>query len=720
MVLPPHVRDSLWVTEASYIVYKALVGVIPYIFAKNGTTGVIDFSGTDFSTVFQSAVTATPPYGKVVLREDEYTATQQIILRSDIILDLGKAIINWGVGLPTGLFYLAGSLGETENLTVNASAGDVTLTVVDASTFAVGNYVLVHSDQNYGSVYDDGEIHKVKSVNIGLNQITIHEGLFITYTLIDNGRVTKLNHYENVAIYGGCIVGPGATLSAEHHAFVFYYVMESKIIGTRVENISDKAIHLANCVDWALSGLYIYGTARTGTGYGIVISAASSYIDINHSQLIYCRHCIAGGSAPDWAGQPRAVTVSNVIAKDSISAAFEVHETIRADHWSYEYCVFNTPGINAIYCGAINFKVSNCIFIQCSIAVSDRGNNVKTIIATDNYIYKTKYGVYLDSTSLDKVDIDGLYVINSIEEYTILVNGGGNDRVNINISNVHDTLPTLNYNKIYVYNNPNYVHIKKCIIGRAKRNGVYLVGVKGGIISDNDIFNNNQQKSTADLYKNAVYLLDCENLLITDNRIYDDQLVPTQRTGIQEAGTSDNNIIKNNRFYGNIVQCVQIIGANTILDQRSFQFTEPIVGVTSITSPTGVDVDAATEGALAWGQLPAESQQVVRIKVWAVATGTPIGAGGQMRLAATFNAGAANAAYNTATKSWTLANFDGEDADYIVDDVVHWVIEDADVGTELLNLVAGDSFEFFALYNAGADPDGATDAVFRCIEIEYV
>lgn len=102
------------------------------------------------------------------------------------------------------------------------------------------------------------------------------------------------------------------------------------------------------------------------------------------------------------------------------------------------------------------------------------------------------------------------------------------------------------------------------------------------------------------------------------------------------------------------------------------------------------------------------------------ADGTPIGAGGQMHLELTFNAGSPNAAYNTAGKSWNLANFDGEEADYVQFDVVTWVVEDGDVGNELLALVAGDKFELFAIYETGADPDGATNATFGSIEVEYV
>ncbi len=155
------------------------------------------------------------------------------------------------------------------------------------------------------------------------------------------------------------------------------------------------------------------------------------------------------------------------------------------------------------------------------------------------------------------------------------------------------------------------------------------------------------------------------------------------------------------------------------ITSKFFQFTEAVNGAIATSSPTGVDVDATTEAAVAWGQLPNDLQQVLRIKIWGVATAGPINAGGQMHLEITFNAGASNAAYNEAGKSWSLTNFDGEETDYVADDVIHWVIEDGDVGNELSSLSAGDSFEILAIWEDGSDPDGATDCLFRVVEVEY-
>lgn len=186
-------------------------------------------------------------------------------------------------------------------------------------------------------------------------------------------------------------------------------------------------------------------------------------------------------------------------------------------------------------------------------------------------------------------------------------------------------------------------------------------------------------------------------------------------------GSVNRNIVKDNHMEADhTAGLVNDGGTDTRFAKAPFQFTEAIVGAAQISSPTGILVDANTEEALAWGQIPVEAQEVQKIKIWAVATDAPIGAGGQMHLAITFNAGASNAAYNTAATSWTLANFDSEEADYVANDVVHWIIEDGDVSNEILALAPGDSFEIFAEHEAGADPDGATSAVFRVVEVEYV
>ena len=183
---------------------------------------------------------------------------------------------------------------------------------------------------------------------------------------------------------------------------------------------------------------------------------------------------------------------------------------------------------------------------------------------------------------------------------------------------------------------------------------------------------------------------------------------------------SSYNRFQQNDYRGYTTLALRDDDGTTIVDSVYYQFTDAVNGEVSTTGPIGIDIDAATEAALVWGQLPDGLHQIVRIKIWAVSTGIPINAGGQMHLTITFNAGSSDAAYNTASKSWSLSDFDGEVTDYSANDVIYWNIVRGDVSNEIDGLLALDSFGVTVTYNAGADPDGATDAVFRVIEIDYV
>lgn len=217
----------------------------------------------------------------------------------------------------------------------------------------------------------------------------------------------------------------------------------------------------------------------------------------------------------------------------------------------------------------------------------------------------------------------------------------------------------------------------------------------------------------------AVYLSNATYNSIIGNHLIDDQGSQTQDYGVQEAGSSDYNKIFNNTFTGNVGGAAVIVGLNTRLPSKPYQFVKELNGTYSTSSPTGISVTAATHAAILQGDIPSEARRVMRIRVSAVALGAPVNAGGQMHLEITFNAGTGNAAYNTAAKSWVQTNHDSQEADYVANDVVTWVIDHGDQA-ELANLAPFDSFELILTHEAAADPDGATNAVFRSILLEYV
>jgi len=258
--------------------------------------------------------------------------------------------------------------------------------------------------------------------------------------------------------------------------------------------------------------------------------------------------------------------------------------------------------------------------------------------------------------------------------------------------------------------------------------GIQLNSADDCVVSNNNIYENNDV---------GIELIDSSNCLISGNEIN------TSTTyNIFIDGNSDNNVVRGNLTYGaGTAECriddatcndndfsggndfrgtFTDLGTGTIFPSIPFQFVKEIVGEWLTTSPTGIEVDADTEGAICLGHLPRYVRQVMRLRIWAVALDAPIGAGGQMHAEFIFNAAAGNEAYNLAANSWVLINHDSEEADYVANDVIQWVIEDGDVGNELVNLLGGDKFELIVMHEASADPDGATDAVFGSMEVEYV
>lgn len=204
-----------------------------------------------------------------------------------------------------------------------------------------------------------------------------------------------------------------------------------------------------------------------------------------------------------------------------------------------------------------------------------------------------------------------------------------------------------------------------------------------------------------------------------DNSITDNVFIDPLWFGIYNEGAR--NLIKEN-----IGGTLSDVGTDTKLATKTFQFIAggDVEGtaiwasfVSATASAKGWSVTGADDWAVALSQLPLELQQIVRFKIWAVALGAPIGGGGQMHLEIIMNAGADDLAFTT--EPVALANFDSVTTDYVNTDVIHWVVDsgdDADIG----HMVGGMSLEVKVIYETGDDPDGATNAVFRTVEVEYV
>lgn len=186
---------------------------------------------------------------------------------------------------------------------------------------------------------------------------------------------------------------------------------------------------------------------------------------------------------------------------------------------------------------------------------------------------------------------------------------------------------------------------------------------------------------------------------------------------IHDATCVDNMIGRNN-----LAGCATKItdnGTGTMLPHVTFQFVKEVGTATWLTtSPTGIEIDAADEGAIAHGWVPVETQQVVRFRIAGVILAAP-GVGNQMRLEIIVNAGkpVGHEGYNA--EAISVANKNNTEENPAINDVVEWVItasDDADVD----DIENGESFECIVKHEIAGNSDIATDVAVRTVTVEYV
>lgn len=137
--------------------------------------------------------------------------------------------------------------------------------------------------------------------------------------------------------------------------------------------------------------------------------------------------------------------------------------------------------------------------------------------------------------------------------------------------------------------------------------------------------------------------------------------------------------------------------------------------ITAAAGAMGIDIDIAGKGTLAKIKLPADLQQVVRIKVVGI---SQVAEADGMRLELDAGAGIDNEAWNSeaiaVTKTSSTLNF-------AIGDVIQWVYTSAD-DVDIGDLAADDFLQLCCYYAAVVGVDCATDLLLagEGVEIQYV
>lgn len=650
----------------SYVIYTDGLNY----YAENGTTGNLDYggptnegaaSGIDASAVIQGALTALASGGHIFIKRGTFNLFSMMTGGTDITIEgMGKATIlqcsaNYAVA--QNYVFSLGSRCSVRNLIIdgnNKVPPTVAIGFIPATTV------------------NDTLVEKVEIKNI-------RSGITVAGNGGSDNRILD-NYIHDMT---GTVANPGSPIQVNSAAGNHYDTIISGNVLRRLECVTSAGIVLITTIDGSFKH---YRAIITDNVVGEIkeVDGIELYYHVYDS-------VVSNNTIFSWTRSPIRLdgssrnTVSDNIIMDfndaDYSCTYGIHVYARSDQPADE----NIISGNVIH----TYKAYMAIQIQGTAATQVYYNKV-----IGNIIYRTNTtnvalgaiyaeycgaGTVIEDNTVLQARTNGIYVTLS-------------DRVTIQDNVIRESGFTAG----------NVGH------------GIYILGdhhtIKGNEIQDMGL---GGTANTCDgIYINGDY-----NNVIS-NRVYDWSVVA--RYCINEAAGSDDNRMLNNTLVGGQTARVNIVGVSTELHTKPFRFinhgggsagwTAPVIN----TSPGGIDIDANDEFAYTYITLPNETQQVVRVKIWAYANVLEADA---MRLRIVGHGATDNEAWSG--NAIDVANHPSESSNFAASDVIYWMIDasdDAQVGT----LAARDYMEIMAVGEVAGGADCATDALFGGVEIDYV
>lgn len=343
-LIPSSQLGGAAISPASYTIYKDGTTIK----AVNGTTGVVDYSGTDASTVIQSAISG----GKIFIKAGTYTLTIPVVIANSNISIYGEGqgitIIQADnvVAFDTTAFFKIepSQNAPSHSLTVNANAGDLTITVSnsDSTNYITGDYIILYSSldidtENTGR--KQGELHKVISVDNGTGVITIgqtYSGTHVYETTLvsDTAKIMKLTMYENITIDGITFKDTASSRpnTLTTGGVLFGFVRNLTVTNCQFRDMFNSGIHVRQDINVKISNCDIRDikdvTPSSNVYYGIQVRGATLGCAVANCSFDNMRHSVtqgAGGTSK-YAGRTRNITISNNVSIATASAHFDCHQ----------------------------------------------------------------------------------------------------------------------------------------------------------------------------------------------------------------------------------------------------------------------------------------------------------------------------------------------------------------------------------------------------------
>ena len=296
---------------------------------------------TDATTHIQSVLDAAAVAGGVVnIPAGNYLISATLNITASNIAVVGSAgqgttklVAASSMTGSSPLFTIGvASFGTDRALTANAVPGNVSVTMSsgDASSFAVGNYVLLKSLKpidNEDANKFAGEIHQVTAVSG--TTVSIDDVVYDTYTTAQTAALTAVTFLKNITLRGFTAYSTAAS-STLTTGFVHCRYIDNLTIDNVEVGPAFHSLQLRSCINVRVAACYIHDMAESGANlrYGVWVCAACRNVTIQDCRFARTRHAVTtgGSTGTNNNGVIRNLIVSGCTSLEAQSAHYDCHE----------------------------------------------------------------------------------------------------------------------------------------------------------------------------------------------------------------------------------------------------------------------------------------------------------------------------------------------------------------------------------------------------------
>lgn len=261
-----------------------------------GVADGITSNDAAMSTVLSSI---TSGFTVVYFPPGNYLFNAPIDLKSNMLLKGAGATqttFTFNLSIENDAIKIKGSESATTiSLVSDVSKGDFSLSVTDASGYAVGNYIKLFEEDDMlvtssWGLYTTGQIFKIE--NISGNTIYLDNEVRRTFYTSRNARIKKITPKENTGIEDLKIIRQDATPKNTSNIY-FKFAANCWVKGVSSYNCNYAHIEMHHTTKSEVSGCYLKDAFDYGDGgraYGVVVHYASGDNLITDNVFNHLRH----------------------------------------------------------------------------------------------------------------------------------------------------------------------------------------------------------------------------------------------------------------------------------------------------------------------------------------------------------------------------------------------------------------------------------------------